>query len=196
MGRYLDQMQKTLGRTNTVLICGVFILLQISCLTGCAIFNENQEVRHKSYSNILQSSYDAGDFLVAELRKRNFNPQTPLLSASFVNNDNLEAASGLGRMLSEQVSSRLSQHGMNMKEIKLRKNTVYIRQHEGEFMLSRRLKDLSLDYDAEAALVGTYSVTPLCIFLTTKVVRTADNTVLASCDYSIIQNAVTRELVR
>ena len=148
------------------------------------------------FGNLLQGSYTAGDVLAAELEEKGFDPNGPVLSASFVNNDNLEASSSLGRLISEQISSRLAQHGINVKEVKLRKSTLYIGHQEGEFMLSRKLKNLGLDYDAQAALVGTYSVTPLRIFLTTKVVRTVDNTVLASYDYSITQNAITRELVR
>ncbi len=173
----------------------VLISLQFF-LPGCATSYENQNIQHTPYTNILQSSYDAGDFLAAELRKREFDPKNPLLAASFVNNDNLEASSSLGRLLSEQISSRLAQHGINVKEVKLRKSTLYIGHQEGEFMLSRELKNLGLDFDAQAALVGTYSVTPLRIFLTTKIVRTLDNTVIASHDYTLAQNAITRELVR
>ncbi|MFO7800715.1 MAG: FlgO family outer membrane protein [Desulfovermiculus sp.] len=148
------------------------------------------------FGNILQGSYTAGDVLAAELEEKGFDPNGPVLSASFVNNDNLEASSSLGRLLSEQISSRLVQHGINVKEVKLRKSTLYVRHQEGEFMLSREIKNLGLDFDAQAALVGTYSVTPLRIFLTTKIVRTLDNTVIASHDYTLAQNAITRELVR
>ena len=195
MIRYLGRLKKNMHTSDLNFYLCVLILLQFF-LIGCASSYEKQEIDHKSYANILISSYDAGDFLAVELERRGFNPKSPLLSASFVNNDNLEASSSLGRLLSEQISSRLAQHGINVKEVKLRKDTLYIRQNQGEFMLSRKLKNLGLDYDAQAALVGTYSVTPLRIFLTTKVVRTVDNTVLASYDYSIIQNAITRELVQ
>lgn len=185
-----------------------FVLLAVWVgLSGCAPGSGQQHIgRHvymspndfnvQPFGNLLQGSYTAGDVLAAELEEKGFDPNGPVLSASFVNNDNLEASSSLGRLISEQISSRLAQHGINVKEVKLRKSTLYIGHQEGEFMLSRKLKNLGLDYDAQAALVGTYSVTPLRIFLTTKVVRTVDNTVLASYDYSITQNAITRELVR
>jgi hypothetical protein len=105
-------------------------------------------------------------------------------------------SSSLGRLVAEQISSRLAQHGLNIKEIKLRKDTIFIQQKKGEFMLSRRLKELGLDYDADSALVGTYTVTPLRIFVTARIVRAEDNTVIASHDYSIVQNAISRDLVQ
>jgi len=185
-----------------------FVLLAVWVgFSGCAPRSGQQNAGRHAYmtpndcyvqpfGNILQGSYTTGDVLAAELEEKGFDPNGPLLSASFVNNDNLEASSSLGRLLSEQISSRLAQHGINVKEVKLRKSTLYIRHQEGEFMLSRELKNLGLDFDAQAALVGTYSVTPLRIFLTTKIVRTVDNTVIASHDYTLAQNAITRELVR
>lgn len=164
--------------------------------TGSHVYMTPNDFYVQPFGNILQGSYTAGDVLAAELEEKGFDPNGPVLSASFVNNDNLEASSSLGRLLSEQISSRLVQHGINVKEVKLRKSTLYVRHQEGEFMLSREIKNLGLDFDAQAALVGTYSVTPLRIFLTTKIVRTLDNTVIASHDYTLAQNAITRELVR
>ncbi len=154
------------------------------------------QVELRPYGTILESSYQAGDILAMNLQKRKVDPQRPILAASFVSTDNLEMSSSFGRLVAEQISSRLAQHGLNMKEIKLRKDTVFIQQKKGEFMLSRRLKELGVDYDAESALVGTYAVTPLRIFVTARIVRAEDNTVIASHDYSIVQNAISRDLVQ
>lgn len=186
-----------------------FSVLLIACIgvSGCipgamhqgaqtTSYTAPNDTKFTPYGDVLEASYATGDILVAALKRKRVDPPSSVLAASFVQNDNLELTSQFGRLVSEQISSRLAQHGMHIKEIKLRKETLHIKRHEGEFMLSRELKNLGGEHNAEAALVGTYSETPWRIFVTARVIRTGDNTVIASHDYSIAQNPITRDLIK
>ena len=67
----------------------------------------------------------------------------PLIMATIVNIDALEQTSMLGRLVSEQVSTRLAQGGLKMLEMKLR-NSVYLKRNQGELMLTREIGEQRL----------------------------------------------------
>lgn len=151
---------------------------------------------HTPYSVVLESSYAAADRLAEVLLKKHFPLDTPILAASFVNIDNLSESSTFGRIISAQLSTRLTQHGFNMIEIKLRHDSVFIKKGKGEFMLSRELKDLSDSREIRAVLVGTYAVSEYFIFVSARVVRTEDSSVLAGYDYEVPNDAVTKSILK
>src|SRR6056297_3560058 len=104
------------------------ILLLIPLITGavgCAQnphqakkpFTPNQAT-FKPHSNLIESSYSVADRLVEALRQRDIPWDSQMLSASFVSIDNLEESCTLGRLISEQISSRLAQYGYQIMEMK------------------------------------------------------------------------------
>ena len=147
-------------------------------------------------SIILESSYAAGDRIAEDLNRQNISPDLPILVASFVNIDNLIQSSTLGRIISEQISSRLAQHGYKIIEMKLRQESVFIKKNEGEFMLSRDLKDLGIAHDVHAVLVGTYAVSKYLVYVSARVVRTEDSAVLVGHDYELPHDEITASLLR
>ncbi|MCF8119494.1 MAG: hypothetical protein K9L83_04725 [Deltaproteobacteria bacterium] len=148
------------------------------------------------YSAVLESSYAAADRLAEVLHRRQFPLKTPIMAASFVNIDDLSESSTFGRISSAQLSTRLAQHGFNLIEIKLRQESVFIKKGKGEFMLSRELKDLSDSREIRAVLVGTYAVSEYFIFVSVRIVRTEDSSVLAGYDYEVPNDAVTKSILR
>jgi TolB-like protein len=155
-----------------------------------------ETIPSESYTAVLESSYLAADRLARALLKRQFSPDTPIMAASFVNIDNLTTSSTFGRIVSEQVASRLAQHGFRIIEIKLRQESVFIKKGQGEFMLSRELKDLGSSREIRAALVGTYAISEHFIFVSARIVRTEDSSVLAGCDYEIPNDDITRSIIK
>lgn len=135
-------------------------------------------------SPLNQYTYAAADRLESNLLYR-IDRTLPILSTSFVSFDNLEDSSTFGRMLGDQVASRFSQHGYNVIELKLRSDQVVIREGTGELALSRNLAHIQDQYDAQAVLVGTYTFSHNLAFIGCKIVRTRDNTILASHDFTI-----------
>jgi hypothetical protein len=142
MGRYL-----TIGMVVTTLaVAGV--------LTGCC----GPVMKHQKQANLVKVNYCAVDHLVRKARQRP-PKDSRILCASFVDLDDLTTTTPLGRLLGEVCSARLSQKGFDVVCAKLRKDSMVIRPADGEFLLTRSIKELSANYCAEVVLVGTYTRT-------------------------------------
>ena len=96
----------------------------------------------------------------------------------------MRQSSDLGRIISEQVSSRLTQLGYQTKEMKFR-GSFLVRQGAGEFVLSRALRDISQKQDAQAVVAGVYAVAHDGVYLTLRMIRATDSAVIASYDYRL-----------
>jgi len=126
--------------------------------------------------DLVQEVQDSAADLLSGLT---LSSRKPMLSVSFANIDNLEESSTLGRSLGEQYSSALTSSGVKMIEVKL-SNELYISEGTGELILSRDLKRLVNDYEAQAVLVGTYAQGGKNIYVTARIIDIEDNTVLAA----------------
>ena len=62
---------------------------------------------------------------------------------------------------------------------------MYIKQRGGEFLLSREIKAISSQHDAQAVIVGTYAVGRKNVYITVRLIRASDSVILASHDYSL-----------
>lgn len=139
---------------------------------------------HREYDgNIIKENYTAADSLIKQSGNTLLKDQ-PVLVASFVNIDNLNSSSTFGRITAEQIASRLSQQSIKVIEMKLRDN-VFIKQKSGEFMLSRELKNISQEYEAQAVLCGTYAIGEYDVFVSSKLIRAVDGVILSSYDYTL-----------
>lgn len=132
---------------------------------------------------VTAANYKAAEYLIEKLPKKMFK-DNPLLVASFVNVDDLNQSSTFGRMISEQISSRLKQLGYTAIEMKLR-TEIFIKEGSGEFLLSRELSEISTKHSAQAVVVGTYASAADRVYLTVRVINVADSRILASYDYKI-----------
>jgi TolB-like protein len=134
-------------------------------------------------ADIMGTSHGAADALI-EAAGPLLDPAKPVIVATFVNIDDLERTSSFGRTVSRQVGSRFTSRGIKVVEVLLR-NSIYIKQNGGEFLLSRELRNISREHAAQAVIVGTYAVGRHNVLLTGRLVRSADSVVLASYDYSL-----------
>ncbi len=98
-------------------------------------------------------------------------------------------------MASQQLVSQLTAAGYAVKEMLLR-DSVYISASQGEFLLSREISEISTEHDAQAVLVATYAVGENNVFVTARLIRTADSVILASHDYAIPYTRDMRILLR
>jgi hypothetical protein len=115
--------------------------------------------------------------------------------ATIVNIDALEQTSTLGRLVSEQVSTRLAQGGLNMLEMKLR-NSVYLKRNTGELMLTREIGEVAQAHNAQAIVVGSYAETSDMVFINLKVIQPNTNTVLGGQDYVLAKEAIVRSMLQ
>jgi TolB-like protein len=118
-----------------------------------------------------------------------------ILFTSFVELDQLNTSSTFGRLLGEQVASRFSQHGYTVVELKLRQHSMIISEDTGELVLSRNLRDIRTDQDAQAIIVGTYTLLKDSIILGVKLISTLDGSLLSTHDATVWLTPQLRELV-
>ncbi len=112
------------------------------------------------------------------------SPAQPMIVATVVDINHLEQSSTLGRLISEQVASKFSQSGQQVVEMKFRDN-VFIKQDQGELMLTRDVKNIAHAHDAEAVLVGTYAESKNFVYVTLKVIQAQTDVVLAVDNYTL-----------
>lgn len=174
--------------------------LALACLllltVGCSTITGKKEVDD---TDLVKASYKAADFMVKEAttyraKKTVLTPTKPILVASLVNVDDMQSSSTFGRIVSEQIGSRVAQNGYHVIEMKLR-DSVFIQEHRGELLLSRELIDISKAHDAHAVVVGTYAASKHVVYVSVKLVSTIDSSILSSYDYSVPVGTDTRQLL-
>ena len=153
-------------------------LLCAVVLTACATGPTYQAAETSEFT---QANYAAVDKLVAATAVPVVK-NVPLLIATMVNIDSMNQSSRFGRLISEQIATRLTQLGYNVVEMKLRSD-VYIREGAGELLLSRDVRDLSKNYNAQVVVVGNYAVAAGYAYLTLKAVTVTDNRVVGAVNY-------------
>ncbi|KPA13646.1 conserved hypothetical protein, membrane or secreted [Candidatus Magnetomorum sp. HK-1] len=178
-------------KTSLYCLCLSMFFMLFSCLQYPKHVKTNQE----PYSQIIKTSYAASDVLANILKKRDFDVNCSIIAASLVNINNLKESCSLGRVISEQMSGRLSQHGFNLIEMKLRQDSIFIKQNEGEFLLSRELQNIGEAHQANAVLVGTYAVSKYVVFISVRIIQTSNNTVIASYDYQLPLDFIIKSLI-
>jgi len=165
-------------------------LICVISLTACVSPNyvaaQNSEFTH--------ANYEAVDKLMA-VTAVPIDKNSPLLVATVVNIDSMGSSSRFGRLVSEQIASRLTQLGFNVTEMKLR-NDVYIQEGAGELLLSRDVRDLSKNYQAHVVVVGNYAVASGYVYLTLKAVTVTDNRVITAVNYVLPVSDETQALLQ
>jgi len=151
-------------------------------VSGCATTRSDARA-----NNALQeSSRAAADVIAENINEPYLSKDSPIIVASFVNVDDMTDSSSFGRIVSEQVASRLAQpvHGFSVIELKLRQN-IFIKEKAGEFMLSREVKDLTKEHDAQIVVVGTYAIANRAVYVSVRAVNPDTNRIISSYDYNL-----------
>lgn len=181
--------------------------------TGCATGTPDQtDMRLNdltlSRDPFLQSVQVSTDKLLAQMK--NYSHSTPVVVTSAQNNDQLNRVCPQGRVMSEIVSSRLTEKNIPVTEVRLT-NLMRINP-EGEMILSRELRELAQSVKADTVVAATWStlsdsvVVPVALnygygsgatvaravpgvtYVTLKAVRLSDGLVLASDTFAAPKN--------
>jgi len=145
-------------------------------------------------SYMLTANTFAGDALHKMLLLR-MGSGGGILTTSLVNLHNFEQTSAFGRVASQQIGSRLGQYGFRVIEARLA-STLSMTPRTGEFMLTRETARLLADtHDAAAVLVGSYSDEGSNVFVSVRVVRLSDNTILGAYEYYLPRDDDVRTLL-
>lgn len=122
------------------------------------------------------------------------DPTHPVLVTTVVSQDELAESSPLGRLLAEEMTSRLANAGYTVHELKIGK-VLSIKDGTGETMLTRNARDVSDRTGAQAIVVGTYTVGHDKVFVNVKLVRATDARILSAVDYDLTLTPDIRSLV-
>lgn len=131
---------------NKLLLAGAVALI----LSGCATSGPTVP---RDTDPLLNSVQQGADSLAAQLR--HYKLAAPVIVASAQNNDQLSQVCPQGRLVSDIVSSRLTQHGFPVTEVRLTQ-ALRINQN-GETILSRELGDLAQSAKADTVVTATWS---------------------------------------
>ena len=163
------------------------LLVMVFMLFGCATPVEpayEKPTYEQAYNNrFIKANHSAAEALAKSVTVM-LDKSQPIIVATLVNIDNLEASSTLGRTISEQLSSKLITMGYLVKEIKLR-GTLFVKSNEGELLLSRELKEISTSHNAQAVVVGTYSNAGDYLYLSLKLINATSNVAIGAHDYAL-----------
>lgn len=164
-------------------------------LAGCSSAPVKDEANYATVSSnqFIESNYKAADALMHQLSGK-LAADKPLIMATIVNIDALDQTTTLGRLVSEQVSTRLAQGGLSMLEMKLR-NSVYLKRNQGELMLTREIGEVAQSHNAQAIVVGSYAETSDMVFINLKVIQPNTNFVLAGHDYVLAKEGIVRSML-
>ncbi len=176
---------------NIVFICP---LICIIFLFGCSSHLDHSKIVHKQTQSskdreLIEKNYEVAKILDKKLNTYSMDAKLMLVS-TFVNLDNLQSANSLGRLIPQQISSKLAQLDYRPLDIRLRHSDIEVKEKSGELALSRKLKDIALEQQASTILVGTYSVLYNKIYVTAKVLRCKDSTTLAAYDYTLSKSRI------
>ncbi len=99
--------------------------------------------------------------------------------ATFVDLNNLYRTSPLGRYLSEQLMGELQRAGFPVVEIR-KTDSMLIKEHYGEYGLSREIEEIAKQTSARLILLGTYLVRGDYVFINARLVSSEDSMVASS----------------
>lgn len=155
-------------------------------IAGCAT-QQRTDTPLKPYSHQVSDpftarNYRAADALINQLGSR-ISKNQPIIIATIVDIDALSTPSTFGRITSEQISGRFTQSGYSMIEMKFR-GDVYMKQDQGELLLTREIKNLATSQNAQAVIVGSYAKSNQAVFVNLKVIEPNTNIVMAVNDYT------------
>ena len=166
------------------------LLVQALLLGACA--NAPQSMSGTEENNpLISSSYAAADRLLTPAAKKELlNKDKRVLVASWVDVNQVSRSSIFGKMMAEQLASRLVQQGIGVMEVKLRTN-MFITEKGGEMLLSREIREISQLHNAEAVVVGTYADAGSSgVYITVKLVRAIDGLVISATNFLVDRKLV------
>lgn len=176
-------MKKTL-----LLICGL-ALLSVSCSTN--------PYRTPGPHGLLDDRFGTR-YLAQELYLNLNDPEVmdaPMVVTTFVDLNNLDKTSILGRVMAEKLLDEMNRRGFEVVEVR-RSQDLFIKKSVGELILTRDTAELFSNTEARAVLAGTYVATVKALIVNARLIDVATPKILSSVSYEVamteeIQNLIT-----
>ncbi len=123
------------------------------------------------------------------------NQDMTLVVTTFVDLNQLYKTTNFGRLLAEQMIGELQKKGINTIDVRLA-NSLQIKEGYGEYGLSREMAELNYVHNAQARLVGTYSVADRQVVINARILYQEDGRVLSSGSIILPKNKLIAELLQ
>jgi TolB-like protein len=117
----------------------------------------------------------------------------PIVVTTIVDVDDLSKSSSFGRLASQLVADRFAQRGFLVHEVDYA-GTLTLRPATGETVLSRDVSRVPQAVNAQALVEGTYTVGGRAVYLSIRLIKADDGTLLSSADVVIPLNCNTELL--
>jgi TolB-like protein len=145
-----------------------------------------KEVEVKENLNILPSTTPEGILnsrviFLADQLVRNVNNRfryEPTVVTTFVNLDNMKETSTLGRLLAENLMHELQVRGWRVFDIRLAKDIVV--KPQGEFSITRDIKNVRNYYVVNSVITGTYAITSNAVIVNARIIDVKTGVVVSS----------------
>jgi len=119
----------------------------------------------------------------------------PIGVTTFVNIDDLYTSSTFGRMVGEQLMSELTMHGFDVIELR-HTDALQFLDSDGEFALSRDVRQVRPERNLAAIVVGTYVASPQRVYLNARLVDPATSLVLSAGSVEMSRTPELTKLLR
>lgn len=106
----------------------------------------------------------------------------PVVVMTIADIANVDHSTPFGNMVADLVRTRLVQRGVSVTEMRMR-SSVRLNPTDGELILGRNRRTLMPAPDAAEVVTGTYAVGNSEIYVSLKIIQTADAHILAAADF-------------
>ena len=163
---------------------GISSLILLSVLSGCA--SQTPKPSESPAEQIISLNNRAALSLLQthEMGRATLSTTAPIVISTIVNLANLNESSNLGKLISEHISTQLTQAGYTVLEMKL-KNSISMKDTSGELVLSRNAQEVAKTYKAQAVVAGTYIMSSNTAFVNVKLLNPIDGTAISGTSYAI-----------
>ncbi len=163
-------------------------IIVLSSLTPAASQNINitKSVKVKEHLDILSSITPEGNLnsriiFLADQLVRNIDNRfryEPVVVTTFVNLDNMKETSSLGRLIAENLIHELQVRGWKVFDIRLAKDIVV--KPQGEFSITRDIRNIRNYYRVNSVITGTYAITSNSVIVNARIIDVKSGVVVST----------------
>ena len=178
---------------NVSLIIIYCFSLVLFCLISCTSINlkKNGALDTDPFNNLIKEITNE----LSSVSAQNFSDGRQLLITSFVDLNNLKKSSAFGRLISERLMTSMGNRGYNIIELRSGSN-IFIIEKQGEMILTRNNNEIPDKIYGGAIVYGTYLVLEQKIFVTARIARASDFSILRSWSGEIIKTPFIENLLQ
>ncbi|MEO5361531.1 MAG: FlgO family outer membrane protein [Nitrospirota bacterium] len=186
----------------------------LTIVCGCSTYKAVEKVAvgppsgpHTGYHDGMFNVYDDLDSAAKDMANglsfsarietdRVYSPQiSPILITTFVDVNDIRQTSPLGRAFSELLMTYLQLNYFDVIEMRMG-NVIDMDKKNGEFVLTRDVKDLAARENAMSVLVGTYTVTGKSVIFNGRIINLKDSTLYSAWSTRMVETKELKKLLK